>query len=112
MRGRSLTPPRQVWGITIGGTVLQNQLLKRLPAGVLSQIPGSEAVAYQLIPVIKTLAEPLRSDVRQAFADSLQDVWKVMAGIAGVGLLASLLMKRLPLGGAAALPQEEDTAKQ
>jgi hypothetical protein len=89
----------KVWGVTIGGTVLQNQLLKRLPSALLAQIPGAMAIAYELIPVIKTFEEPLRTEVRVAFASSLQVVWEVFTGIAALGLVISLLMKRLPLAG-------------
>ena len=43
------------------------------------------------------LDEPFRSQVQEAFALSISVIWKVMIGIAGVGFLASLTMKGLPL---------------
>ena len=43
------------------------------------------------------LEEPLQTQVREAFADSLAVVWRVMIGIAGMGFLSSLAMKSLPL---------------
>ena len=55
------------------------------------------SIAYSIIPVIPTLEQPLRSQVEDAFAESLVVVWRVMVGIAALGLLASLLMKGLPL---------------
>ena len=55
------------------------------------------AIAYQIIAIIPDLQEPTRSEVREAFADSLIVLWQVMIGIAGLGLLSSLFMKALPL---------------
>ncbi|KAK7050204.1 iron permease [Favolaschia claudopus] len=86
-----------VWGVTIGGTVLQNQLRKKLPAEFVAQFPGGVEIAYAAIPVIGTLEEPLRTQVRNAFADSFKAVWWVTTGIAGLGLLFSLAMKHYPL---------------
>ena len=87
----------QVWGSTIGSTVLQNQLRTRLPPEFLAQFPGGVSLAYSAIPIIKTLDEPLKSEVRAAFADSISIIWKVMIGVSALGALASLLMKGLPL---------------
>ncbi|KAK7059979.1 iron permease [Favolaschia claudopus] len=86
-----------VWGVTVGGTVLQNQLHKRLPAEFAAQFPGGVEIAYAAIPLIRTLEEPLKTQVRNAFADSLKIVWWVTTGIAGLGLLCSLGMKHYPL---------------
>ncbi|KAI0083273.1 MFS general substrate transporter [Irpex rosettiformis] len=86
-----------VWAVTIGGTILQNQLVKRLPESFTSQFSGGAALAYAAIPLISGLEEPLRTQVREAFADSISDIWWVMIGIAGLGLLCSLPMKALPL---------------
>ncbi|KAF7362515.1 Iron permease [Mycena venus] len=83
----------QVWGITIGGTILQNELHKRLPAEFIAQFPGGTEIAYSIIPVIRTLEEPLRGQVRDAFAQSLKVVWWATTGIAGLGFLLSLPMK-------------------
>lgn len=86
-----------MWAITIGGTVLQNQLVKRLPVEFTSQFPSGAALAYSAIPTIPTLEEPLRTEVRQAFAESIRVIWQVLTGISGLGLLCSLPMKGLPL---------------
>ncbi|KAJ7641541.1 major facilitator superfamily domain-containing protein [Roridomyces roridus] len=88
-----------IWGITIGGTVLQNQLVKRLPSTFLTQFPGGThtQIAFEVIPSIRNLPQPLKDQVRHAFAGSLQVLWNVLAGIAGLGLVASLLMKHHPL---------------
>ncbi|KAJ6482238.1 major facilitator superfamily domain-containing protein [Mycena vulgaris] len=67
-----------VWGITIGGTILQNELHKHLPAEFIAKFPGGTEIAYSIIPVICSLEEPLRR-------------------IAGFGFLVSLLMKHYQL---------------
>ncbi|TFY54573.1 hypothetical protein EVJ58_g8782 [Rhodofomes roseus] len=86
-----------VWGVTIGGTVLQNELQKHLPSSFAAQFPEGSAIAYATIPIISQLPEPLKTEVRTAFASSLKVVWEVLLGIAGLGLLSSLFMKGLPL---------------
>lgn len=87
----------QVWGVTIGGAVLQNELRKRLPGDFVSQFPGGTSIAYSIIPVIRTLDEPLKTNVRIAFAESLRVLWQVLIGVAGLAFIASLFMKGLPL---------------
>ncbi|KAJ6613736.1 iron permease [Mycena sp. CBHHK59/15] len=86
-----------ILGVTVGGTVLQNELQKRLPSAFSVQFPQGTAIAYSIIPVIRTLPEPLKTEIQVAFAESLRVVWQVLIGISGVGLLASMTMKRLPL---------------
>lgn len=91
------TTNTQVWAVTIGGTVLQNQLVKRLPEQFTAQFPEGAALAYAFIPIIADLKEPLRNEVRVAFADSIRVIWQVFTGIASIGLLSSFSMKALPL---------------
>ena len=43
------------------------------------------------------LQEPLRGEVRGAFAESLRVVWQTMIGICGVGLLSVALMREVPM---------------
>lgn len=87
----------KVWGVTVGGTVLQNELPRRLPAEFIEQFPEGTSIAYSIIPVISSLDEPFRTRVRMAFADSLRVYWGVLLGVAVVGLFVSFLMKALPL---------------
>ncbi|TBU29033.1 major facilitator superfamily domain-containing protein [Dichomitus squalens] len=87
-----------VWGVTISGTILQNELNKRLPVAFLNMYPGGASIAYSAIPDISGLQEPLRSQVRDAFAGSIAVIWQVMIGIAGAGLLSSLAMKNVQMG--------------
>ncbi|OBZ67783.1 putative transporter C3H1.06c [Grifola frondosa] len=86
-----------VWGVTIGSTVLQNELKRRVPASFLQKFPGGAAIAYALIPQVPSLPQPLKESVQVAFAGSLDVLWQVLIGIAGMGLLSSLFMKGLPL---------------
>ena len=87
----------QTWGVTIGSTVLQNRLASTLPAQFTAQFPSGAQIAYAAIPVINTLEEPLRTEVRNAFAASLKTVWLVMVGMSGAGLLSVALMRELPM---------------
>ena len=80
--------------------MLQNELKQRVPPSFLENFPGGVAIAYALIPQIPTLPEPLKSDVQDAFAGSLQVVWKVLIGVGGIGFLSSLFMAGLPLHNA------------
>ena len=81
----------------MGGAVLQNELHKRLPSDFLAQFPQGAEVAFSAIPLIRDLSQPLKDEVRNAFAGSMQVVWQVLAGIGGIGFFASFLMKQLPL---------------
>ncbi|CCM02629.1 uncharacterized protein FIBRA_04732 [Fibroporia radiculosa] len=87
----------QVWGVAIGGSVLQNQLMQRLPSAFYAHSSHGTALAYATIPVIPYLAEPLRTQVRTSFADSLAALWRVQLVIAVVGLVVSFFMRGLPL---------------
>ncbi|KAJ7267576.1 iron permease [Mycena haematopus] len=86
-----------VWGVTVGGTILQNQLHSRLPADFVAKFPGGVEIAYSIIPVIRTLPDPLRTEVRTAFADALKAVWWTTTGLAVLGFLTSLFMRHYTL---------------
>ncbi|KAJ7745389.1 major facilitator superfamily domain-containing protein [Mycena olivaceomarginata] len=90
-------PAPRTWGITIASTILQNSLKKNLPAAFVAQFPPNFEIAYAAIPVIRTLEEPLKTQVRAAFADSMAVIWQTMIGFAGLGLLFSFLMKEVPM---------------
>ncbi|TDL19134.1 iron permease [Rickenella mellea] len=87
----------QTWGITISGTILQNQLKKKLPPAFLSQFPQGVQISYAAIPKISSLAEPLRTEVRRAFADSMSTIWLTMIGISGLGMISVLFLKEIPM---------------
>ena len=89
--------PLQTWGITISASILQNELKKSLPPAFAAQFPQGVEIAYALIPIIPTLEDPLRTDVRIAFATSMSIVWKAMLGISAGGLLTTFLLKEIQL---------------
>ncbi|KAG7448253.1 iron permease [Guyanagaster necrorhizus] len=89
----------QTWGITIGSTILQNKLKINLPATYLATFPAGREIAYAAIPNIPSLAEPLQTEVRVAFAKSMKVVWQTMVGISGAGFLFSLLMQEVEMVG-------------
>ncbi|POY73434.1 hypothetical protein BMF94_3772 [Rhodotorula taiwanensis] len=86
----------QVFGISVGTTALGNQLEKNLPVEFARSI-GKASNAIAAIPYIDKLEEPLRSQVRAAFADSLKVVWQTCIGVVGFCCVLSLFMKSLPL---------------
>ena len=87
----------QSWGIVLGGTILQNTLLNKLPGSFTSQFPQGVQIAYAIIPTISGLPEPLKSQVRAAFAQATRLIWQVMIGISGAGFLSVFLMRELKL---------------
>jgi len=86
-----------ILGITVGSTALTNELGKRLPTAFLEQVPGGLSGAYGAIPIIASLPEPLRTQVRTAFAESLRVIWLVLIPFGGVGFITALWMKALKL---------------
>lgn len=86
-----------MWGVTVGGAILQNELKKRLPSDFIAQFPSGTAVAYSIIPTVRTLEEPLKSTVQAAFAESIRVFWQVLIGVSGLGFVLCALMKGLPL---------------
>ncbi|KAG8982726.1 hypothetical protein FRB90_006620 [Tulasnella sp. 427] len=91
----------QTWGVTIGATILQNELKRKLPSDFVNSLSqsghGGVEISYAAIPAIRTLSEPLRTQVKEAFASGLRVVWLVMAAISVVGTLTVLGMKELRL---------------
>lgn len=88
----------QTWGVTLGGTILQNELKKKLPQAFLDMFPGEGVeITYAAIPRIPGLAEPLKREVRDAFAGSLRTVWIVMAAVSVVGFFTVFGMKQLEM---------------
>ncbi|KAJ7723104.1 iron permease [Mycena maculata] len=87
----------QTWGLTIASTILQNELSKKLPVAFTDQFAAGFEIAYAAIPTIRGLPEPLKTEVRQAFAESMAVVWRTMIGISGAGLLTTLLLTEIPM---------------
>lgn len=87
----------QTLGIAISSAVLQNQLKGRLPADFTSTFPAGVEIAFSAIAQLPTLEEPLRSQVRVAFAESLSIIWKVMIGMSALGMLSNLALQEIPM---------------
>ncbi|BGP17885.1 hypothetical protein JCM10213v2_005927 [Rhodosporidiobolus nylandii] len=88
----------QTVGISVGSTVLQNQLNKRLPLSMVQQLGGgADGDAFAMIPAVKKLDQPWLALTRTAYADSLRVLWQVCIGITALGLLISLALKSIPL---------------
>ncbi|KAH9918444.1 iron permease [Fomitopsis serialis] len=87
----------QSWGTVMGGTILQNTLQSRLPKAFIASLPHGTQLTYVIIPEVPKLAEPLKTEVRAAFARSTSTIWHVMIGISGLGLLTCLLMREVPM---------------
>ncbi|KAJ7784904.1 major facilitator superfamily domain-containing protein [Mycena maculata] len=90
----------QVWGVTIGATVLQNRLAKHLPRSFDGVFPQGTQIAYAVIPLIPTLPTDVATETRQAFAAAMGVIWQVIIGVGTLGLLSSLAMKHMALHSA------------
>jgi len=86
-----------IWGVTIGGAIIQNELKNKLPVSFLAQFPQGVEIAIETIPIIPTLEEPLKAGVRSTFGDALKVVWQAVLGIAFAGILCNLGIKQLAL---------------
>ena len=87
----------QSWGITISATILQNELKKKLPEAFVAQFPGGVEIAYAAIPIVKGLPEPLKDEVRVAFADSMITIWRTMIGISALGVVSVFFMEEIDM---------------
>ncbi|KAI9442690.1 Mfs1.2 [Lactarius indigo] len=86
-----------IWGVTVGGAILQNELKKNLPASFLAQFPHGVQLAFAAIPSIPTLEQPLKAEVQNTFGHALKVVWQAVLGISSAGFVASLGMRQLQL---------------
>jgi hypothetical protein len=68
-----------------------------LPASFLTQFPQGVEIAFETIPAIPSLEQPLKDVVRNAFGTALKVVWQLVLGVAIVGFLCSIGMKQLQL---------------
>ncbi|EJF56221.1 iron permease [Dichomitus squalens LYAD-421 SS1] len=87
----------QTWGVTISASILQNELKRRLPSQFLAMFPDGAEIAYAAIPLIRTLPDDLRNEVRDAFASSLAIVWKAMVGFSAAGFLTVFLLREVTM---------------
>lgn len=87
-----------VLGITVGSVTLANELSQRLPAEFVATLPGGISGAFAAIPLIERLAEPLKTEVQIAFAQSIRTIWFVLIPFGAFGLIPTLFMKTYKLG--------------
>ncbi|EIN09241.1 iron permease [Punctularia strigosozonata HHB-11173 SS5] len=87
----------QSLGTVIGGAILQNRVRSILPSSLVESLPAHVEVSYALIPLIRKLPPPLKGKVQEAFARSIDLIWRVMIGISGAGLLSCLLMSEVEM---------------
>jgi len=86
----------QSLGVAVGGVVFQNQIKQKLlKYPLLAPMAGAYSKdATALVSVIKNMEHGLeRTQLIQAYADSLKIIWVVMCALSAVGLLASLFTK-------------------
>ena len=83
--------------MTAGGAIIQNELKRNLPASFLTQFPQGVEIAFEMIPAIPSLEQPLNDVVRNAFGNALKVVWQLVLGVAIAGSLCSIGMKQLQL---------------
>jgi hypothetical protein len=68
-----------------------------LPASFLKQFPQGVEIAFETIPIIPSLNQPLKGDVRNTFGIALKVVWQVVLGISIAVMLCNIGMKQLKL---------------
>jgi hypothetical protein len=68
-----------------------------LPASFLASFPRGGEIAFATIPIIPTLEQPLKDQVRDTFGEALKVVWQAVLGISIVGFLCSLGIRQLQL---------------
>ncbi|KAJ7326165.1 hypothetical protein DFH08DRAFT_1026931 [Mycena albidolilacea] len=87
----------QAWGVNIAGAILKNGLQKRISLSLIASLSRNREIAYIIILLIQSMSQPLRTEVRDVFLRSLQQIWIAMAVLCGVGLCTLGLIKDIPL---------------
>jgi hypothetical protein len=68
-----------------------------LPTSFLTQFPQGVEIAFETIPIIPRLHQPVKDAVRNTFGIALKVVWQVVLCISIAGMLCSIGMKQLEL---------------
>ena len=63
----------------------------------LTQFPQGVEIAFETIPIIPMLEQPLKDGVQNTFGIALKVVWQVVLGISIAGLLLNIGVKQLKL---------------
>lgn len=87
-------------GVAIAGTIFQNEISKKLSAypllAPMAQQYSKDAAG--LVQIIKAMEPSLeKTQLVQAYADSLIIIWAVMTGLAGVALVTNFFVKAYTL---------------
>jgi fucose permease len=88
----------QTFGVAIGSSVLQNQLLKQLHKHPLLHNFAMRYVkdAFILVDIVRhrsSAGETLENAVADAFIASIRVIWVVMAALAAIAMVGSLLIR-------------------
>ncbi|KAI0310338.1 MFS general substrate transporter [Amylostereum chailletii] len=86
-----------VWGVTLGGAILQNELAEHLPPALVARFPAKTEIVFAVVPEIGALDPAMKDAVRAAFARALGVMWRVLVGLSGAGFGVSLAMRRFAL---------------
>ena len=80
-------------GVAVGGTVFENFMAQKLAELLLPVEISRNAEAYVAMLEAMAATDPTRIGILQAYVHGFKGVFAVLAGVSGVGLLASLLIK-------------------
>jgi hypothetical protein len=86
----------QSLGVAIGGVVFQNQIKQKLLSyPLLAPMAGQYSKdATALVSIIKAMAEGSeKTQLIQAYADSLKTIWIVMCALSGVAMVANIFIR-------------------
>ena len=86
----------QSLGVAIGGVVFQNQIKQKLLSyELLAPLAGQYSKdATALVSIIKGMEEgTMKTQLIQAYADSLKTIWVVMCALSAVAMVASIFIK-------------------
>ncbi|KAJ7776587.1 iron permease [Mycena maculata] len=99
----------QTWGISSSASILQNTVKGALPAQFIRQLPAGSDFVFAAVSRIAGLPEPLQSEVSLEFAHGITalQVYRVMIGTAGLGLLCVFFMQEVPMRGPEVHPEGE-----
>ncbi|KAL4734048.1 major facilitator superfamily domain-containing protein [Aspergillus similis] len=96
----------QAVGIAVGGVIFQNRMRHELLKysewrDTADELSRDAAALVTVIQAMQTEGEASgKNDLQTAYTDSLRIIWAFMAGVAGVGLILSLWVKKYDLNRA------------
>jgi hypothetical protein len=85
------------WAVTLGATILQNILKRRLPSTFIDQFTSTNDLTYVAIPTIINLEKPLRTEVQDAYVQALHVLWLTMLGLCVFGFISVFMQREVTL---------------